>query len=415
MVIKAVIDSRKADKEGLFPVRLRIADKGKSVYCAIGIKGLISEFDPNVGLFQTNNKATKTKNNYNNQMIIASKQRAEDIILKCNLDHRVITAEGVKEIFINGFDSDKPDVIEDQSKLSFLTYFDQIIQTKNSKNAELYQGTVNKIRKFTKGEDVFFLDITSKWLENFDTYMSKEKIESKYKKRTISGLSVNARAVHLKNIRSVLNQALMDEIVSLTIYPFKKFKIKTEETRKRAMKVEDIRKLFAHIGTIQENWAVDMAKAIFFSIGINVKDLFFLSNVDETLSYRRFKTHRLYDIPIEPELQEILDKYMVGDCLIFKKQFLRYESFAKKVNKYLKSTCESIGISKITTYSLRHSWATIANKAGVNKGVIAQALGHGKKTVTDIYILEDIEDIRQANRIVIDFVLNKKNTSNQSA
>lgn len=50
-----------------------------------------------------------------------------------------------------------------------------------------------------------------------------------------------------------------------------------------------------------------MAKIIFFSIGINVKDLFFLSDIDENLSYRRFKTHRLYDIPIIYILEYIED------------------------------------------------------------------------------------------------------------
>lgn len=150
-----------------------------------------------------------------------------------------------------------------------------------------------------------------------------------------------------------------------------------------------------------------MAKIIFFSIGINVKDLFFLSDINENLSYRRFKTHRLYDIPIEPELKAIFDKYMVENILVFKKQFVRYESFSKKINKYLKSACLSAEIPQITTYSLRHSWATIANKIGINKNIIAQALGHRKKTVTNIYILEDIEDIRKANSLVIDFVLKK--------
>lgn len=405
MVIKAVIDPRQIGKDGLNPVRMRISNKSKSVYSSIGVKGLLSEFDSKIGLFRTDNKATKAKNSYNNQMIIASKQRAENILLKYSLEDKIITAEELKQILINGYPTDKQDNSDKPQSVSFTVFFEEVIKTKNPKNAEIYRGTANKIKKFTKGTVLNFEEITYKWLESFDLFMSKEQIISPKKTKIINGLSINARAVHLKNIRSVVNSAIDDEIIVMPIHPFKKFKIKTEATRKRAMKIEDIRKLFSHIGTIHENWAIDMGKAIFYSIGINVKDLFFLSGVDETLSYRRFKTHRLYDIPIEPELQAILDKYMVGDCLVFKKQFARYESFAKKVNKYLKSACVSIGIPEITTYSLRHSWATIANKAGVNKGIIAQALGHGKKTVTDIYIDEDIEDIRKANRAVIDLVL----------
>lgn len=321
-----------------------------------------------------------------------------------------MTVDELKQIFISGnFEKGKTAIkgTSTDNTISFTDYFEKVIHTKNMKNAEIYQGTLNKIKKFTKDTDLAFTDITTKWLDNFEYFMSKQLIESKKKKRILTGLSINARAVHLKNIRSVLNKALKDEIVTLPVYPFKTFKIKIEETHKRAIKTNDIEVLFSYIGSIQENWAIDMAKIIFFSIGINVKDLFFLSDINENLSYRRFKTHRLYDIPIEPELKAIFDKYMVENILVFKKQFVRYESFSKKINKYLKSACLSAEIPQITTYSLRHSWATIANKIGINKNIIAQALGHRKKTVTNIYILEDIEDIRKANRLVIDFVLKK--------
>lgn len=74
--------------------------------------------------------------------------------------------------------------------------------------------------------------------------MSKQLMESKKKKRILTGLSINARAVHLKNIRSVLNKALKDEIVTLPVYPFKTFKIKIEETHKRAIKQMILRYYF---------------------------------------------------------------------------------------------------------------------------------------------------------------------------
>lgn len=70
----------------------------------------------------------------------------------------------------------------------------------------------------------------------------------------------------------------------------------------------------------------------------------------------------------------------------------------------------------ITTYTARHSWATIAHKIGVSKDVISMALGHsfGNRT-TDIYIDYDSEKIDVANRRVIDFInqiKNKKATHN---
>ena len=59
----------------------------------------------------------------------------------------------------------------------------------------------------------------------------------------------------------------------------------------------------------------------------------------------------------------------------------------------------------MTTYWARHSWATIARSLRVSKDDIALALGHGAKTVTDIYIDDDMTFIDEANRKVLDWVL----------
>ena len=59
----------------------------------------------------------------------------------------------------------------------------------------------------------------------------------------------------------------------------------------------------------------------------------------------------------------------------------------------------------ISTYYARHSWATIAyNEAKIPKDDIAAALGHGGKTVTDIYINEDLAKIDEANRKVLNVI-----------
>jgi len=53
-----------------------------------------------------------------------------------------------------------------------------------------------------------------------------------------------------------------------------------------------------------------------------------------------------------------------------------------------------------------HSWAGIAAKKpiGASKAVIAQALGHGKITVTDTYFDYDNELVDDLNRKVLDLL-----------
>ncbi|MDO5760966.1 MAG: hypothetical protein Q4Q06_08060 [Bacteroidota bacterium] len=51
--------------------------------------------------------------------------------------------------------------------------------------------------------------------------------------------------------------------------------------------------------------------------------------------------------------------------------------------------------------------ATFASELDIPKEIIAKALGHGSKTVTDIYINFNTKKIDEANRKVIDYILGK--------
>jgi integrase len=70
----------------------------------------------------------------------------------------------------------------------------------------------------------------------------------------------------------------------------------------------------------------------------------------------------------------------------------------------LNTVGEESGIPNLTSYVMRHTWATLAAELDIPKETISAALGHGKKTVTDIYIQFDRKKIDEANRKVIDYV-----------
>jgi integrase len=54
----------------------------------------------------------------------------------------------------------------------------------------------------------------------------------------------------------------------------------------------------------------------------------------------------------------------------------------------------------------RHCWASIAQKCGVPKDVISEAMGHRTGGVTEVYLMShNVETIDKANRLVIDYVL----------
>ena len=73
-----------------------------------------------------------------------------------------------------------------------------------------------------------------------------------------------------------------------------------------------------------------------------------------------------------------------------------------KVNNYLKRWCEENGVPAFTFYAARHTWASLARKAGVEKATIDEALCHkGTFDLTDIYAERSWELMQDANRKVL--------------
>ena len=74
-----------------------------------------------------------------------------------------------------------------------------------------------------------------------------------------------------------------------------------------------------------------------------------------------------------------------------------------KVNNYLKRWCKENGIPEFTFYAARHTWASLARKAGIEKATIDECLVHkGSFDVTDIYAERSWELMQDANKRVLD-------------
>lgn len=215
--------------------------------------------------------------------------------------------------------------------------------------------------------------------------------------------------MRLMNIRAVLNHARKKGL--LKEYVFDMYTIRMEETRKRALSVEELRILYsAELSRLRAKYR-DIFFLIFFLMGINITDLFNLSSVDGgRIVYRRSKTGTLYDIKVEPEAFEIINRYKGKEHLINifdgKKSCKNFEI---NINKMLHNISAELGLPPITTYWARHSFATIAYNIGISVDIIGDCLGHksGHK-ITNVYIKKDQRKIDEANRKVIDYVLYNK-------
>jgi integrase len=222
-------------------------------------------------------------------------------------------------------------------------------------------------------------------------------------------MKINGKSVYLRNIRTVFNY-LIDED-KINNYPFRKFKIKSEETVHRALYIEQLKSLMSCPRKEYQYKYRDIFLLMIYLIGINPKDLLNLTQdniINERVVYRRAKTGKILSIKLEPEALHIINIYKGENHLLrFIEGNKDYLAFVRHMNKGLKNLNIIPGL---TSYWARHTWASIAFEIGIPKDIISLALGHSIGTkVTDIYIRYNLEKVDEANRKVIDYI--NKNSS----
>lgn len=300
---------------------------------------------------------------------------------------------------------------EDEIKSSgeFVSWFCRFADTHNSPDTRTrkdYYHTLSRLKSFAPQLDSLdFSDITVGWLEEFDRFLS-------------STCRLNSRNHHMRNIRAVFKFALRHDLDIRN--PFDRMRLKTEQTVKRSLTIEELREVFTIDVLPYAEIYRDMFKLSFMLIGINSVDLFHLKDITShgRVDYRRAKTHKPYSVKVEPEALEIIQKYRGSEnLLMLSERWKLSESFGAAANKALRTLgakpaamgrrrAADAKFPSLTMYWARHSWATIASELDIPDATISLALGHsGENRVTDIYIRRNQKKVDEANRRVLDWVL----------
>ncbi|MDD3712905.1 MAG: site-specific integrase [Candidatus Izemoplasmatales bacterium] len=287
---------------------------------------------------------------------------------------------------------------KEKEKYDFNTYFKYFASTKKAdKTKEIYLYTLSLIEDYASGQ-LHFSDINSKFLRELELWMNDK------------GMKINSIGIHMRNIRAVFNAAIDDEVIDLGLYPFRKYKIKKEKTVKRNLTIDEIRRFKDIELAGVPGLSRDVFMLSFYLIGINLKDLSFLTKKDikdGRVEYQRAKTGTHYSIKLEPEAKKLIKKLSGEKYLInLLERYQDYDGVKKEINKKLKDAAKKAKINKpVSTYYARHSWATIAADIDIPKETISAALGHeiGSKT-TGIYIDYNLKKVDDANRKVINYL-----------
>ncbi len=393
------LDRRSTKEDSPAPLKVRMTFKKKTLMVNIGLKLLPVQWDSASSRI-VNHPQKKRLNDY----ITVRLTQINSELMRLETEGRLKTCEPADlRALLEGREDDSGK----SNRGNFLKKYLAFAASRNSEGTRItYNTTLSRLKAFDKDLDKrSFEDVDKDYLIRFDAFLALTNCR-------------NARNVHYRNIRAVFNDAIDDEIT--TAYPFRKFKLKTEPTRKRSLTVQQLRTLRDYPVEEWQRKYRDIFMLMFYLIGVNAVDLLNAPKdaaMNGRFEYVRSKTHKSYSIKIEPEAQEIIDRYAGRDHLLdIMDERRNYKDWLHRMGKALKamgtSTRSGRGGKKTVTplfpdisqYWCRHTWATLAAELDIPKETIAAGLGHGGNSVTDIYIRYDYKKVDVANRRVIDYL-----------
>ena len=317
----------------------------------------------------------------------------------------------------------------ESEEISFTDFFkgftNKMINAGRENPAQNYTCAINSLIRFCGKEKLNFSEITSKLINEW-----------------IESLKDTARAKNLYPlcISTVFSAGLLEyndydrDNIRIKNLPFMRVKIpKNNLAEKRAVNQRTLLKLFtADVSKakldVKTPLAQDVAMLIFCLAGINVADLYYMDKtcrVGNKLYYIRHKVEAKrgksakMEISIPKCILSLFDKYKGANKLFsFSDQINTENNFLKAIDMGLKEVATIAKVKEnITTYTFRHSWATIAqNDCGASTELVGFALNHvSAHRITDGYIKKDFSPIDKLNAKVIDHVFKKLKVTEQVA
>jgi len=310
--------------------------------------------------------------------------------------------------------------------LDFIQYMKDKAAKMKESTGGTYLNAVSALVRFLGGDPLDIADINTNFLTSFEAFLEKEPSQcgNNRKSKSTGEMPKKSRAIsaYIGSIRAIHNLAKKeynDEdngIIRIPNSPFKTFKIKPQQkTRKRALTIDKIQAIIdlPTDGSTRYTLAKDCFILSFALVGMNSIDMYNAAHLKKKiLTYNRSKTADRRDdnaemrILVEPCIELLLEKYKDKIRLFnFYKRYSTPKNFNRAINIGLKQIGDEIGVEDLEFYAARHSWATIARSAEIDKATVHEALNHvdNAMKITDIYIDKDWSLIWNANKKVLSF------------
>ena len=239
--------------------------------------------------------------------------------------------------------------------------------------------------------------------------------------------SPNTISTYMRTLQAVYNRWMSPGIEGYNPVLFKDVYTKVESRTKRALtaeQMEQLRNTDFSVLTLRQQQVLTYFLLMFMLRGMPFIDLAHLRKSDlrnRRITYRRHKTGKLMVVDVPPDAMRLLQKYrdktdseylfpLLHGGLFMEEHHHRYQETLRHFNRELARLMKQLlpGVS-VSSYSARHTWATLAYHSGVPVGLISQSLGHSSIRVTMTYLKPfDAEVIDRINRQVISLVKKSK-------
>lgn len=293
--------------------------------------------------------------------------------------------------------------------------FDAIVQELRSegkhRTASIYEQAKRSVERFA-GE-VPLRDITPRWLARFSAYLADE------------GKAQTTIAITLRTLRAVLNRAKREGILREVDYPFGKgrFEIQEGEGRKLALTIEQVGMVARYDdGTELTRRYRDYWLFLYLCNGLNMADFVQLKHKDVVGGEVRFvrqktastsrRKREIVAVVSEP-MRAIIDRWgtpPTPEAYIFpilpskcsgEERVRLIKNATRAVNQRMAKVGEALGLGTISTYTARHSFATVLKRAGANIAYISESLGHSDLKTTEHYLASFEREEREKNAALL--------------
>nr|WP_297166113.1 site-specific integrase [uncultured Dysgonomonas sp.] len=384
--INIICYKSKTLSNGENPLMLRVCKDNKVKYKSIGVSVKSEYWD-----FKKNKPRIACPNRDYIIKIMADKEAEfQKKILELKADEKEFTASTLLETKVK---------VKIKSVIEFYSELIEELEKANKVgNSRVYKDSLRSLEMFANGKlDIPFSHIDIDFLREYEKWLRGKEMKE---------TSMN---LYFRTLRSTYNKAIDAKHAKKNNYPFDDFKISkfSIKTEKRAISKDNI-KLIMELDLSNETKYIQLARDLFiFSYlcsGINFADMANLkpSNIVEgRLLYTRQKTNKKINIPLSNEADVLINKFKdntISSGYIFpilhqdihKSEIQKYNRRKKvllKVNRALKEIATIANIdANLSTYTSRHSYATVLKNSGVNIALIGETLGHSDLKTTQIYL-----------------------------